>query len=288
MKRHFACVITVVFLYNNLNAQENRLFIKNPYAQWPSDLLSLQTEVFGSYCALAGCHDGSFEPDFRTATSTYNTTVYHPVTKNNKKHSFAFRVVPNSPEQSVLCERLRNCCFVNNNDRMPFTVGDTLSDFQIRMIETWIKSGAQSISGTFAEPPKYLPELYQMIKVGNRPGNAIYNDTHYRLENQLNKTIQLPNNIDSIWISFEFVDNTSTANGFIFVYEEKSYDIVYKSYSCFKRGTEMMARVSISDFKHSKTYFLRATLVADNSQKIFFPVDSASNYERFKYSILRQ
>ena len=34
-------------------------------------------------CANSGCHDGTFEPDFRTVGSSWNTLVNHPVIAND-------------------------------------------------------------------------------------------------------------------------------------------------------------------------------------------------------------
>ncbi len=56
--------------------------------------LGLHTHVFAQTCAQPGCHDGSFEPDFRTVESAYRTLVYHPVVKNTPDERFDFRVVP--------------------------------------------------------------------------------------------------------------------------------------------------------------------------------------------------
>ena len=43
----------------------------------------LQRDIFKKTCSNSGCHDGTFEPDFRTLESSYNTLVYQPVIKNN-------------------------------------------------------------------------------------------------------------------------------------------------------------------------------------------------------------
>ena len=45
-------------------------------------------------CANPACHDGTFEPDFRTIEGSYNTLVYHPVTKNDEDLTYEHRVVP--------------------------------------------------------------------------------------------------------------------------------------------------------------------------------------------------
>lgn len=107
----------------------------------------IQQELFTPSCGIPACHDGSFEPDFRTPESSFYTLVYHPVVKNNVRNQFTYRVVPGKPEESVLLERITNCCFVNENDRMPFTVGDTLNAQQIALVKTWIAGGAPNVNG---------------------------------------------------------------------------------------------------------------------------------------------
>ena len=117
-------------------------------------LFSLQSLIFGPTCASAGCHDGHFEPDFRTLQSTFCTTVFHPIIKNNSAKEFEFRVFPYSRKQSVLFERITNCCFVNVDDRMPQdNIGVPLPDDQIEKIGEWIDAGARNIDGSVMSNP---------------------------------------------------------------------------------------------------------------------------------------
>ena len=66
----------------------------------------LHQQVFAPTCANSGCHDGTFEPDFRTVGSAWNTLVNHPVIANDAAMSFNRRVVPGSVSNSFLFERL--------------------------------------------------------------------------------------------------------------------------------------------------------------------------------------
>ena len=49
----------------------------------PNTIVGLHRNVFFPRCAKSGCHDGTFEPDYRTVMSTYSTLVYQPVIKSN-------------------------------------------------------------------------------------------------------------------------------------------------------------------------------------------------------------
>ena len=76
------------------------------------------------YCANSGCHDGNFEPDFRTVESSYSTLVYQPVVKNNDNQTYEYRVVPGNSAQSILYARLLSyengvSVFDDNSQVMP-------------------------------------------------------------------------------------------------------------------------------------------------------------------------
>lgn len=124
----------------------------------PASFMWLQKHVFETRCAVPGCHDGHFEPDFRTLGSSFSTLVYHPIVKNNATEEFTFRVVPYDTAASVLHERLTNCCFVNTNDRMPQdAIGVPLEDSLIDAVEAWIMNGAPDMFGEVAPFPDKKP-----------------------------------------------------------------------------------------------------------------------------------
>ena len=47
----------------------------------PNTIAGIHANIFSKTCANSGCHDGTFEPDFRTIESSYNTLVNHPIIK---------------------------------------------------------------------------------------------------------------------------------------------------------------------------------------------------------------
>jgi hypothetical protein len=111
----------------------------------------LHQKVFKPTCANSGCHDGTFEPDFRTIESSYSTLVNQPIIKNNPAGTFTKRVIPGSANQSVLVERL-----INDIDGisgiMPLSVDSSSDwpvkkDFYINHIKNWINSGALNAYG---------------------------------------------------------------------------------------------------------------------------------------------
>ena len=113
-----------------------------------TSLVGLHRDIFIPSCAISGCHDGHFEPDFRSVQSTYSTLVWQPIIKNNAQDEFQYRVLPFEPEKSVLYERVNNCCFVNKDDRMPQDqIGKALPSNEIEAIYTWIRQGAKDLAG---------------------------------------------------------------------------------------------------------------------------------------------
>ncbi len=72
----------------------------------PTSFVGLHQNIFKPTCANSGCHDGTFEPDFRTIESSYNTLVFHDIIKNNPSGSYQYRVKPGSLSESIIWLRL--------------------------------------------------------------------------------------------------------------------------------------------------------------------------------------
>lgn len=119
----------------------------------PSSLAGLHQNVFSTKCANPTCHDGSFEPDFRTIQSTYASLVYHPVIKNDDNNSFDFRVVPGDADASWLMRRVTVDDVLG---KMPL-YAPSLSDEEVENIRKWINNGAQDILGTSGTVPNLPP-----------------------------------------------------------------------------------------------------------------------------------
>lgn len=123
-----------------------------------TNFAGLHQRVFKPTCSNSGCHDGTFEPDFRTIESAYNTMVYQAIIKNNPAGSFLYRVLPGDASASVLHERM-----VADIDGisgiMPLSL-DPQSDWPtkkteyIAAIATWINAGARDM---FGNPPPNGP-----------------------------------------------------------------------------------------------------------------------------------
>lgn len=112
----------------------------------------IHQQVFKPTCANAGCHDGFFEPDFRTINSSWNTLVNQAVISNDAELSFESRVVPGNAAASLLIKRL-TVDIPNSSGMMPLEV-DPGSDYEQRRqeyidaITAWIEGGAADMNGT--------------------------------------------------------------------------------------------------------------------------------------------
>lgn len=117
--------------------------------------------VLETKCAQPACHDGSFEPDYRSLGSAYNTLVYHPNLKNDAGKTFKYRVVPGEPAKSWLHYR------ITTNDatlgRMPLY--DTLSNFQIDLVKNWITNGAKDVYGNTPTLSSAQPNVYGFVVI---------------------------------------------------------------------------------------------------------------------------
>lgn len=111
----------------------------------------LHGKIFAPTCANSGCHDGTFEPDFRSISSSYNSLVNHPVISNNAEMSFEVRVLPGNASASLLNERL-TANIPNSSGIMPLEVDeasdwDSFSSAYISNIQAWINGGALDMYG---------------------------------------------------------------------------------------------------------------------------------------------
>jgi hypothetical protein len=112
----------------------------------PTSIAGLHANIFKKTCSNSGCHDGTFEPDFRTIESTYNTLVNHPIIKNDPQASFSYRVVPGDVSASQLIARLEYD-IDGNSGTMPLAI-EPDSDWPekkaeyIQNIKDWIAKGA--------------------------------------------------------------------------------------------------------------------------------------------------
>jgi hypothetical protein len=176
----------------------------------------LHGKVFSPTCANSGCHDGTFEPDFRTISSSYYSLVNHPVVANDEAGSFNHRVVPGNVDASFLHERL-TVEIPNTSGMMPLAAEDdpswnANSSFYIQKIRDWISAGAPDMAGNPAPSAGVNgpPLVYGMaiFPVGNTTNPyPRETDSPYGIG-----SITVPAGLVDVWI-LPFDDN-AFVNGF--------------------------------------------------------------------------
>ena len=176
----------------------------------PNSFAYIYKYVFRPTCSNSGCHDGSFEPDFRTMSGAYNTMVYQPVISNDAGYNYTYRVVPGNASKSLLHKRLVQNPFLSiGQGRMPWNNASWYLEPQnaqyIQNIVNWINAGAKDmldVAPTFGNKDPRTIGL-QVYPAGN---------TTSPYSRSGDEPINVPANISvDIWTSIED-DSTKAQN----------------------------------------------------------------------------
>ena len=246
-----------------------------------TSFVKLHRDVLGPSCNVMGCHDGSFEPDFRTVESAYNTLVYHTIIKNNLAEDFTYRVVPGDTGLSVLHERLTNCCFVNTNDRMPQdNIGNALPEADLDAVTAWILEGAKDITGAIPNAPNNLPNI-KYFYVTNADYDSVYSEN--RIGGLFYNPFLMPNN-EQVNFIFRVKDDHTIAQNLkinqLSISEnidDFSNSIIAVAYIASNSSPKVfILQFNISDLEVNKTYFMRYTVSDEEDQITTYPNNQTS------------
>ena len=246
-----------------------------------TSFVKLHRDVLGPSCNVMGCHDGSFEPDFRTVESAYNTLVYHTIIKNNLAEDFTYRVVPGDTALSVLHERLTNCCFVNTNDRMPQdNIGNALPEAYLDAVTAWILEGAKDITGAIPNEPNNLPNV-QYFLVSNATYDSIYSEN--RIGGLFYNPFLMPNN-EQVNFIFRVNDDQTLAKDMLLnqlsisEYSDDFSNAIMVSAITFEQTNKVwLLSFNTATFQIGKTYFMRYTINdGDNPTNTTYPNNQTS------------
>jgi len=198
MLRHFPIsnfqFIVVLILFELLSATgcesnnppDSNPFSKNQDSTTLIDTLNVDTnsiasiyqEILRPNCANSGCHDGNFEPDFRTIESSYSSLVLKKPIKNDNNQSFQYRVLPGDPSKSMLITRLTQD-LNGNSGIMPLVVEptsnyNTMKSRYIQRISRWITNGCIDPFGNKPVNNDYPPEILGvLVKQNGVPLNRV-------------------------------------------------------------------------------------------------------------------
>ena len=178
----------------------------------PNTIVGIHANILKTRCAKSGCHDGNFEPDFRTVESSYATLVYHRIKKNSLDTAYSFRVVPYDTAKSALYARLTRCNYASTSgcDRMPQDIiGVPLQQSLINNIVTWIRNGAKDMFGNVPTYPNTEPKILYYYAT-----NPTYNLNYGADTNRMDTSVfyspfYLPNN-STVIIAFQTSDDSTT------------------------------------------------------------------------------
>lgn len=185
------CVVTIPLAFL-LNYSCKKDEVVNPYegystpklyeepvlASLPSSNFGyLHATVFKPTCANSGCHDGAFEPDFRTISSSYNNTVYHNVLTNNPAGDFTYRVKPGDAALSLLHERLLVSLPSTSGIMPPVYADEWIVNKQkhITAIKNWINNGAKDMYGNSPVIGNPNPTVIGFNAYANNTTSSPYN-----------------------------------------------------------------------------------------------------------------
>ena len=170
-----------------------------------NSIAGLYHYIFKPTCANAGCHDGTFDPDFRTLESSYNTLLFKKAIKQDGK--YFLRVKPFAPNESVIMARLNNMV----TPQMPIQI-EPDSDWgknkykYIALIEQWIINGAPAIDGS--ESKEGIPQAHL------HGCFASYRDTGTIERRSLNGALLLNSLIDTVDLFFAFKHDAQNPSSF--------------------------------------------------------------------------
>lgn len=269
----------------------------------PNSIEGIHARILRPTCANSGCHDGTFEPDFRTVESAYNTLVWHPVIKNDPGGSYEFRVSPGSVDNSILWNRL-NVDIDGQSGIMPLSV-DPDSDWEDKKseylgnIKNWIEGGARDIFGNPPQSGELAPSLQGMMAF---PAG---NTTNRLSRDGANGPVKVPAGTDQIdlWLSFKD-DNTAATdllynkiklsvevNGFAGK-QELDLQIVNALNGPGLFGNTAYThrvRVNLGAFASGSLVYVRAYVQESSAAPLTeIPTDGSANYTKAYFSLERK
>jgi hypothetical protein len=201
----------------NIKNQDTVNFVFNDID--PNTIVGLYQNIFGPTCANSGCHDGTFEPDFRTIESSYHSLVYRIPVKNDG--SLTYRVDPGNPNKSAIVKRLAGTI----SPQMPIEIEPdsdwwTKSEEYIQNVTNWIANGALDMAGNEPQINYANPTLIGAA--------AQFNGVWLNRKDGYGP-LMIPdsvNNID-IYLSFDPINNPDAfgVNELMFGFEGESFEM---------------------------------------------------------------
>lgn len=128
-----------------------------------TSIQGLHRDLFAPTCANSGCHDGTFEPDFRTVESSFASLVNVKPIKNDQAGTFNARVLPGNADASILIYRM-TVDLGGNSGIMPLAIEPgsnypAVKDKLLDNLKHWINKGAPDSKGNKPGPVNFPPQI---------------------------------------------------------------------------------------------------------------------------------
>lgn len=264
----------------------------------PTSFVGLHQNIFKPTCANSGCHDGTFEPDFRTIESAYNTLVLHPVIKNNPSASYQYRIKPGSLSESIMWLRL-NEDIDGISGIMPLdayydpeSVWNAEKAEHLSNISTWIMNGAKDmfgnepgsnnqqpgIGGIYAEADGTPCNLSGRIDV---PTNAQQVTVWFAVNDLESPNSALEYNKVKMSGKIDFVDTTATEYNLELLSSPETHSDFQNNPTEFYHKFSFAANSFAADSTYYMRVFVKDPLQADTTQ---IPQDGSQLYIKKYFS----
>jgi hypothetical protein len=198
----------------------------NPYDSWnttprgpvspdlkvdPNSIAGLQKNIFKPTCANSGCHDGNFEPDFRSIESTYNSLINRLATNYDPANpQINVRVKPGNAAESMILHRI-NTFIPGTQGQMPLTLDPgsdwtDKKDIYIQNIKNWINDGAKDQFGKSSLSNDFSPQLGGLIVFADGSSTPLPHSQY--------SPVEIPSGTSSIKIMVAYIDDKTAINSF--------------------------------------------------------------------------
>jgi len=265
----------------------------------PTAFSALHNNIFSPTCANSGCHDGTFEPDFRTVESAYNTLIYHPIIKNNAANTYQYRVIPGDADMSILYQRLI-IDIDSISGIMPLSAENSWNDNKeqyIQNIKDWINGGAKDIFGNSPIQANLLPQMKGMLAFITGQSTILPRDG-------FRGSIFVPSTANSLDVWFSVTDDQLVSNQLtynkikysnsLFNFEQKpEYSLEVKPSPILENGyygSQMVEYyhkyvLDVSNYNQGDIVFIKI-YVQDNVNSVTEIPTNGSEYQIVKYFTL--
>lgn len=220
MKKLIALIFAITLVFSACKKKGS----DNPYDDWkdesknpvvadkpidPNTIQGLHKNIFKPTCSNSGCHDGNFEPDFRSVESSYNSLINRLSTNTDPNNpQYGKRVVPGDAAKSMLLHRILE--FIpGSQGKMPLSV-DPESDWNnkkdeyIQNITNWINDGAKDQFGNSPSSIDFSPQMGGLIAFADGSSTPLPHAGY--------NPISIPPGTSSIKIMVAFLDDKTPLN----------------------------------------------------------------------------